>query len=184
MLNNPEGILEYLDDEIDVALDRVALTHLCNELIWCVDNDPVNAPSMDVYRHEIGHSCEVILERILVAKNNVAFLTEKHLKQDGYPRTPDALLPCPIAIYHDGRWQVVCWFESKAVFGDDEDSEEYVKYQLWPYVNRFGPGAVIYWYDHIRDVRGIEEGRDSILVLNGLPEGRIIKIRSSVVYPM
>ena len=136
---------------------------------------------MDAYRHEIGHSCEVLLERYL-STNNITFLNEKHLKQDGYPKTPDALLPCPIAIYHDGKWQVVCWFESKAVFGDDEVHEEYVRNQLWPYVNRFGPGAVIYWYGHIKDVKGMEEGRDSIIVLDGLPKGRIIKIRSSAFY--
>lgn len=180
VLKNPESILEYLDCCVNV-LDKMALTHLCNEFIWCVVNDPVNAPNMDAYRHEIGHACEVLLERYL-STNNITFLSEMHLKQDGYPKTPDALLPCPIAIYHNDKWQVICWFESKALFGDDEVHEEYVRNQLWPYVNRFGPGAVIYWYGHIKDVRGVEEGQDNIIVLDGLPEGRIIKIQSDDFY--
>lgn len=124
--------------------DRIAICQLARECAWAIAMDPIFAPSADAVRHSLGVDLEARLHTFL-RDEKIAFWSESALKSRHYPKTPDALLLYPIAIECNGRWRTVCWFESKGVFGDPEYHEEYMRGQLVPYYNRFGPGAVIYW---------------------------------------
>lgn len=55
------------------------------------------------------------------------------------------------------------------MFGD-ESTYAMSESQLLAYVNRFGPGMVIYWFDFCEDSVGARAAADDILVVNHLPE--------------
>lgn len=63
-------------------------------------------------------------------------------------KTPDFLFPHPVVI----NGHTVNWLESKATFGDREETRRNMTRQLMPYVDLFGPGLVIYWYGHTQTV--------------------------------
>lgn len=62
----------------------------------------------------------------------VAFRNEEHLRRNGYDKTPDLKLEVPIVV--DGK--VVNWIESKALFADQDNHNEYMKNQYLSYWNR------------------------------------------------
>ena len=76
---------------------------------------------------------------------------EDALRQRGLSKTPDALLVVPFGVYVNGgnEFRVVNWIDSKAMFGDRESHVNDNLSQLQGYVNRFGPGMVIYWFGYI-----------------------------------
>ena len=61
-----------------------------------------------------------------------------------------------------GTWQVVCWIDSKALFGDELTHRADVLPQAEAYVHRYGPGLVIYWFGHapLKNLMGEEGGAD------------------------
>jgi len=76
----------------------------------------------------------------------VAFETEKELRSRGFPKTPDVLLSVPMGVVDSlGNVFVVRWIDSKAMYGDQATRNENIE-QVQGYVNRFGPGMVIYWF--------------------------------------
>ena len=48
----------------------------------------------------------------------------------------------------DIHWKVICWIDSKAMFGDVYTHNTTVLPQAESYVHRFGPGLVLYWFGH------------------------------------
>lgn len=48
-----------------------------------------------------------------------------------------------------GQWHMVHWLDSKASFGDDRTHTQQMEGQYATYVNRYGPGCVIYWFGFI-----------------------------------
>jgi len=112
------------------------------ELAQCVDRH--YSPHMDMLRHDLGLENEFRLQRHLQALG-VAFETERELEARGFPKTPDVRLPVPIGLETEtGEVEAVHWIDSKAMFGLRGEANENVE-QLKGYVNRFGPGMVIYW---------------------------------------
>jgi len=111
----------------------------------------------------------------LLAKNSDTkslYTTEKECRVRGLDMTPDMLLNEPIAIIfgdddnieHSEQYtatnyiggssngiRVLNWIESKAFFGGPDQLRTAMQHQLFPYWNRHGPGAVIYWFGHILD---------------------------------
>lgn len=105
------------------------------------------------------------------------YTTEKECRVRGLDMTPDMLLNEPIAIFladddkiayneqytatnyiggSSNGIRVLNWIESKALFGGPDQLRTAMQRQLFPYWNRHGPGAVIYWFGHVLD--NIEPG--------------------------
>lgn len=80
----------------------------------------------------------------------------------------------------DSDWKVVCWIDSKAVFGDVETHNVEVLPQAEAYVHRFGPGLILYWFGHApRDKLNNGHGDISVVSWNlsmeiMLPTGEIL----------
>lgn len=104
-------------------------------------------PHWDQVKRAHGMDMENLLKALL-RLHNVHFFSEDHLRSMGFPKTPDAKLVYPIGLTS----QPVCWIESKALFGDPNGHEEYMRTQYQPYANRFGPGAVVYWHGFVEDL--------------------------------
>lgn len=100
------------------------------------------------------------------------YTTEKECRVRGLDMTPDMLLNEPIAIIltdsdnivHSEQYtaknyidrssngiRILNWIESKALFGSPEQLRTAMQRQLFPYWNRHGPGAVIYWFGYVLD---------------------------------
>ncbi|CAM9556872.1 unnamed protein product [Phaeothamnion confervicola] len=86
----------------------------------------------------------------------ICFETEGDLRARGAYRTPDARLLVPVAVRsaETCKWHVVNWIDSKAMFGDPETFRRDHFAQLVSYVNRYGPGMVIYWLDLAESLNG------------------------------
>jgi len=113
------------------------------------------------------------------------YITEDECRIRGLDRTPDMLLNEPIAIsltddddgndddvytatnYVGGNGsntRVLNWIESKAMFGGPDQLRTTMQRQLFPYWNRHGPGAVIYWFGHIlEDYEKDQDGNNVVL---------------------
>jgi hypothetical protein len=123
----------------------VSVSRWIDELTDCVASDAIGSPFFDSVRQLTGTVYERLLENHLRSLR-IPFVTESSLRQSGdSARTPDFLLSEPIFLF--GR--LVRWLDSKALFADGRTKKEHRDKQLRAYVNRFGPGAVIYWLDFV-----------------------------------
>ena len=83
----------------------------------------------------------------------------------GYDKTPDVVLDIPFST-KDGS--IINWIESKALFGSDDNHNNYLKDQLRSYRNRFSTGMVIYWFGFISDLV-ISSSKEGIFVKDDFP---------------
>lgn len=68
------------------------------------------------------------------------------------------------------EWKIICWIDSKALFGDVETHTNSVLPQVETYVHRFGPGLVLYWFGHAPlSLLGDSHG-DVVIVGGNVPE--------------
>jgi len=100
------------------------------------------------------------------------YTNEKDCRLCGLDMIPDVLHHKPIAIalfdvenmkysqkytarnYVEGsenKIGVLNWIESKAMFGGPDQLHKASQRQLFPYWNRYGSGAVIYWFGHVME---------------------------------
>jgi len=56
---------------------------------------------------------------------------------------------------------MVHWIDSKATFGDDRTHNQQMEGQYATYLNRYGPGCVIYWFGFIADLAAVNKGAGS-----------------------
>jgi hypothetical protein len=70
----------------------------------------------------------------------------------------------------DEKQYIIHWIDSKAMFGDPSIHCVKNKEQLNSYVNRYGSGLVIYWFNHVDSLNTDEY----ILVMNDFPETIIL----------
>lgn len=138
----------------ETAATTTMTTRLAAEVKEAISSDPMYGPVHDKDRHIVGIEYEVFLEKGLHAMN-IPFETEAELRNKGTSRTPDILLSIPLGVEvtkRDGsgtkEWKVVCWIDSKAMFGDEVTHRTSVLQQAETYVHRFGPGLILYWLGH------------------------------------
>ena len=105
----------------------------------------------------------------------------------GQSKTPDVRLPLPISkrcyffwstliiVLRIGgagvRGRPVLWIESKASFGDPNSHKKNLE-QFRGYVNRFGPGMVLYWFGFVDSLAG--DHKDILLADNFPPKEDVI----------
>ena len=63
-------------------------------------------------------------------------------------------------------FHIINWIDSKAMFGDPTTHNDNKK-QLQGYVNRYGPGMVIYWFDFVNEL--VNNDVDDILICKDFP---------------
>jgi len=136
---------------------------LSNEIFTASILDDDFGSSVDIIRNSIGLEYEVKLERLL-QENNVQYQRESELRAKGFDKTPDFKLELPI--YVNGK--IVNWIESKASFGDMISHGQNYEDQFKCYVNRFGPGLVIYWFGYL-NVHADRNAEPSILLSDHFP---------------
>ncbi|GIL43495.1 hypothetical protein Vafri_956, partial [Volvox africanus] len=80
----------------------------------------------------------------------------------------------PVAVRScSGSEHLVCWVDSKATFGDPRTHLKQVEEQYCTYVNRYGPGMVIYWFGFVEDLNNDPQ----VLLCDDFPDSAsIIKI--------
>lgn len=145
LLELPEGKQGAKD--VTAFLRRPSLLpcqRLADGVAACVAADWQNSPRAEVIKRTVGLEYEYVLaERLRNA--GLAFSTEDSLRDEGKAVTPDVKLLVPIAL--DGH--IVHWIDSKAMFGSEEVHAKYTAEQYQRYVNRYGDGLVIYWFDFV-----------------------------------
>lgn len=126
---------------------RIADSALSRAVADVVARDPFVSPAVDRLKASMGEAFERHLENILRA-SKLPFMSEDALRSLGAAKTPDVLLPLPLGVEHPvtGEAMVVHWIDSKALFGDATTHHESVLPQTQAYVNRYGPGIVVYWF--------------------------------------
>eukprot|EP00536_Pseudo-nitzschia_multiseries_P001752 jgi/Psemu1/181823/e_gw1.22.195.1 len=152
----------------DRSSPTINKTRLAREVHDAIAADPLYGPVSDRARHFIGIEYEIVLERGL---NNLGILfeSEAKLRAKGSSRTPDAVLSCPISVKVGSEWHIVCWIDSKALYGDVETHRTILP-QAEAYVNRFGPGLILYWFGHA-PVSKLENANGDLLIVGWkLPE--------------
>eukprot|EP00934_Nitzschia_sp_Nitz4_P004059 Nitzschia sp. Nitz4//scaffold150_size53981//12331//13028//NITZ4_006672-RA/size53981-augustus-gene-0.33-mRNA-1//1//CDS//3329537056//4049//frame0 len=122
-------------------------TRLAQEVMEVLAVDPLHGPHHDHRRRMVGIEYEVLLEQRLTAMG-IPFETESNLREKGSSKTPDIVLQIPIGVRVGSEWRVVCWIDSKAMFGDSFSHNKQVLPQAESYVHRFGPGMILYWFGH------------------------------------
>jgi len=162
-------------------------TRLAKEVYEAVDSDPMYGPRFDLQKHRIGIKYEHILEETLRSMK-IPFETEDELRKRGTSRTPDILLLSPVAIKvpkshlmsasnhpitsttgtlkdeeQEYVWKMICWIDSKALFGDVFTHQNSVLPQAEAYVHRFGPGLVLYWFGHA-PIHRLGNGHGDVIV--------------------
>lgn len=143
---------------------------LCKDAERCFAWDDTQSPAAEMMRHGAGASAENRLGEKLHALG-VPFRSESDLKSQQQVKTPDVLLYVPIAVGS----QPVHWIDSKSSFGDSLALKDAMQ-QLLGYVNRFGPGMVIFWHGF---AEGLEQ-HEGILVASGFPEDDEVELLHSL----
>ncbi|GAB5369436.1 hypothetical protein AAMO2058_001404400 [Amorphochlora amoebiformis] len=139
---------------------RIKNVRLAKELSLAVELDLHCSPYFDNIRRFIGQEYEhILLEYLHIS--GIPYLSEDDMKSKGFDKTPDVRLLVPISV---GK-HVISWIDSKASFGDQENHERDCK-QMQQYVDRYGPGMVIYWFGFIKDLRSPRK----VLVMDHFPQ--------------
>ena len=159
------------------ADDLAAGAALCERIRFdverCVAWDHVASPAVDASRHSAGREYEDLLEEKLNAMG-VPFVSEGSLRAEGHAKTPDVKLELPIAV----RGRVVNWIDSKASFCDPIVHYEWGAEQFQGYVDRFGPGMVVYWLGVVDEIAEESELRGDVLVVDDFPdESEVTKLK-------
>ncbi|MCO5579006.1 hypothetical protein L7F22_032857 [Adiantum nelumboides] len=162
--------------EINVGLQNlshISWERLHNDLYICMDNDNVTSPYIELIRRVTGIEYEAHLYNRL-RELGIPFQTENDLRAAGFSKTPDVKLEVPIAV----KGRVVNWIDSKASFGDEFNHKNQAELQFQRYVNRFGPGMVIYWFGFVDELNI----HPDVLLLDGFPSKQEIYCLPSLTH--
>lgn len=131
------------------------------DVFRCIDNDPVSSPAVETIRRVTGLEYEILLYEKL-SDLGISYQSEDDLRAAGFSKTPDVKLDAPIGV----RGRMVNWIDSKASFGDEHIHKTQGSDQFQSYVNRFGPGMVIYWFGYIDELND----NPDILLMDHFPD--------------
>lgn len=148
---------------------------LSYEVYLCILHDDQYGPISDCIHYSIGQEYEYKLHQ-MVSALGIPFSDEERLRSKGYDKTPDVKLEIPFAV--DGF--VVNWIESKALFGDKEIHQNFLKEQFLSYWNRYGTGLVIYWFGHLDNLE--LHSSQKIIIRDSFPTD-IVKLNPGVIHP-
>lgn len=168
MADNTRRFLE-VNNPYSIDAAAAFIERLERDIQLCVECDAVAGPSSDEARKVAGRRYEELLYKCL-KDAGIHYSSEEALRSKGYHKTPDALLAVPIAV----KGKLVTWIDSKATFGDLRSHRLQSKEQYEMYINRFGPGLVIYWHGYVSDVCSDSNKSSCIVVMDRFPEGREI----------
>ena len=146
---------------------------LAMEIFLATIKDDSYGPVAEAIKHSIGEEHEQKLKDCLT-KLGIPFSDEHVLRGQGYDKTPDIKLEVPIAV--DGH--IINWIESKALFGDPEAHQGYLRDQFWSYMNRFGSGMVIYWFGYINQ---LDINRNAGIILSDHFPTNIVRYNTEMV---
>ena len=136
----------------------------------------------DKIRQALGLEYEYLLKEQL-RNLEILFKSEVQSRSEGLLRTPDitlnypilirvneyplpaCLLAAPQGVLNSRGWKEINWIESKAIYGDEYWQRQNSQ-QLYSYVNRLGPGCVIYWFGF--DSSALHD--ESITLLSSFPK--------------
>eukprot|EP00250_Pteridium_aquilinum_P005612 c15684_g1_i1 orf=41-973(+) len=157
------------------CLPCVSWGRLHDDLYKCMDHDNATSPYIELIRRVTGIEYEAHLCRQL-QELGIPFQTENDLRAAGFSKTPDVKLEVPIAV----KGRIVNWIDSKASFGDECSHKNQAELQFQRYVNRFGPGMVIYWFGFVDELNN----HPDVLLLDSFPSKQdIYCLPSLTVYP-
>jgi len=163
--------------------ENPSLSRLSREVIHAINLDPMYGPVHDEARHRIGNEYEELLVKVLDSMD-IPFETEDELRKKGTARTPDVLLLTPVAVQDSSdpeNWRVVCWIDSKALFGDVRTHKDSVIPQAESYIHRFGPGLILYWFGHAPH---LDDSQGDITICGwNLPEKVLLPTGEMAVQP-
>jgi len=133
--------------------------------VWraCLEDENYGHYS-ECIKNAVGNEYEKRLKYRL-RQLGISFQDEHDLRSLGYDKTPDVVLDIPFST-KDGS--IINWIESKALFGSDDNHNNYLKDQLRSYRNRFSTGMVIYWFGFISDLE-ISSSKEGIFVKDDFP---------------
>ena len=151
-------VRSYLKNPVSIPTEHAWLQP---HVLSAIAADTRGRVQTDIVRRVMGEEYEYVLERQL-RKAGLAFIDEQKLMDQGFSKTPDVLLVIPFAV----KGQEVNWIDSKAMFGSKELHRQHLHTQLQPYVNRYGPGLVIYWFGFVADNAALDP---DVCVLDRFP---------------
>jgi hypothetical protein len=132
---------------------------ICREIREAMAADFVYSPASHQMQEKNGRKAEDRIKEWL-DRNHIKYRRQQELVGK-HVKTPDFLLDRPLEL--EGR--TVRWIESKSSFGDKKEMMRDYRKQLEPYLQLFGPGAVVYAYGFLEDV----EIDDKVLFLTAEP---------------
>lgn len=175
VLEQNESVKKKKVSQLLKDLSLIKNERLRNEVSMCLDMDAHAGPHADRTRNVVGLQYEQLLFD-KVRNLGLEYLTEDQLRKAGSYKTPDVLLQVPIIVL--GR--IVNWIDSKAKAADvivmDHDYEDSIR----AYVNRLGPGMVIYWNGFVEDCQSQMFQDEGVLVCDHFPKD-IVYLKGSVI---
>jgi len=143
--------------------------------------DSLFGPRGNALLHYEGQVSEERIEKFLIDQQ-VSYFNENQQKEMGCDKTPDFLLQVPVIAKFDQDQKdpavpaiepmVICWIESKCMFGDRETVVKHYHEQLEAYYQRYGPGLIIYFRGFVEEV-DLNFSNSSIRMLDALPSGLV-----------
>jgi len=163
-LKDPMNVMRVTPNKLTEGLTADDLPdlqrRLATDVEHCTAVDNVFSPYVDGLRNAVGKEYEDVLEDHL-KELGIAYQAEDALRAQGQAKTPDVKLEVPIAV----KGQVVHWIDSKACFCDEWTYHNKGKDQFQSYVNRYGPGMVIYWFGMVDQLNTIPD----VLLVDNFP---------------
>ena len=168
-LNNKQLNSRQVKEKVKEMMKDVRLIEdkeLREQVSKAICEDKFYSPFVEKVKANEGVEYELLLQGKL-KKFGIKFHKEQNLREMGLSKTPDIKLKLPIVI----NGQVINWIESKASFGDHYTHQQYLRSQFWGYFDRFGPGAVIYWFGFVKHLQTFTENENEkqILLLDNFP---------------